>query len=71
MSETKRLMPAPGVKVRRPDGRHLASDGEPVEMSSYWQRRIEAGDVVEVRAPKSAAAAESNQADDGRNRKRG
>lgn len=71
MSETKRLQPAPGIKVRRPDGRHLAAEGEVVEMSSYWQRRLAAGDVVAVSEAKPAAV-EDNAADEGRNnRKRG
>lgn len=48
MSVTKILRPAPGLKVRRPDGRHLAEAGEKVEINSYWLRRVTAGDVVEV-----------------------
>lgn len=57
MNESKVLKPAPGVKVRRPDGarKHLAEAGEEVTMSSYWRRRLAAGDVVEV-APAKAVA---------------
>lgn len=50
MSNQKILRPAEGVKVRHPDGRHLASDGEAVTMTPYWQRRLATGDVVEVNA---------------------
>lgn len=52
---TKTLKPAPGLRVRRPDGALLAADGEPVEMSSYWLRRLADGDVVEVEASAPAA----------------
>lgn len=79
MSATKRLKPAAGLKVRRPDGKHLAETGETVEFTSYWQRRMAAGDVVEVTAVAEDKAAEmplavddSKPADEGRNnRKRG
>lgn len=85
MSATKHLRPAPGLKVRRPDGRHLAEAGETVEFTSYWQRRKAAGDVVEVTeqakpaavtvnhaAEALPAADDSKPADEGRNnRKRG
>jgi hypothetical protein len=55
MSKTQCLRPAAGVKVRRPDGKHLAEAGETVTMNSYWDRRLTAGDVV-VGAPAKAAA---------------
>ena len=64
MSEQKHLRPAEGVKVRRPDGRHLAAEGETVTMTSYWQRRLADGDVVEGTA--AAPAAVEKQAGDGR-----
>lgn len=57
MSEQQVLRPAKGVKVRHPDGRHLAEDGERLTMSSYWQRRLAAGDVVKGAAPAKAVAA--------------
>lgn len=60
------LKPAPGIQVRHPDTRQfLAAEGEEVDLSSYWVRRKNAGDVVEftpakpVAAP--AAAANSNK----------
>lgn len=48
---TKRtIKPAvPGMVVRRPEnGKQLAPQGEPVEWSAYWQRRLSDGDVVDV-----------------------
>lgn len=44
----KTLKPAVGLQVRKPTGSHLAPEGEPVEMTSYWLRRLNDGDVVEV-----------------------
>lgn len=51
----KIIKPAAGLKVRKPDGQHLKNAGEPVELTSYWQRRIIAGDVIET----DAAAADT------------
>ena len=43
------LQPAPGLLIRHPVSKKpLATLGEPVEISSYWQRRITAGDVFVV-----------------------
>lgn len=43
----------PDLVVRRPEnGQKLAAQGEPVEWSAYWQRRLNEGDVTEV--PNSA-----------------
>lgn len=40
-----------GLIVRRPDNaRPLAANGESVEWSAFWQRRLNEGDVVEVAA---------------------
>lgn len=55
MAEIKTLKPAGDADVRRPDGRHLKRDGERVEMTSYWLRRLAAKEVVEVNAAKPAA----------------
>lgn len=55
MSDEKKLKPAPGCNVRKPDRSHLAADGEAVEMSSYWHRRIADGDVIEVEVEKKPA----------------
>lgn len=35
----------PGLLVRKPEGGHLAADGETVTWSTYWQRRLDDGDV--------------------------
>ena len=48
MAETKILKPAGSSKVRRPDFKHLNPEGERVQMTSYWVRRLAAGEVVEV-----------------------
>jgi len=66
MSVLRILRPAEGVKVRHPDGRQLAAEGERVTMSSFWQRRLDAGDVVEVVEAAPAVAAKG--AADGRNK---
>lgn len=55
MADIKILKPVGAGNVRRPDGKHLARDGERVEMTSYWHRRLAAGEVVEVTAAKPAA----------------
>jgi Protein of unknown function (DUF2635) len=55
--ETRVLKPAPGLQVRSPGtGRVLPADGEEVEMSSYWHRRLRDGDVVEVAASRPRAS---------------
>lgn len=51
MTEVKILKPSDGVKVRHPGSLvHLSESGEPVQMNSYWVRRLSGGDVVEVLA---------------------
>jgi hypothetical protein len=42
------IKPAPGLKVRKPDGPLLPEEGATVELTSYWRRRLAAGDVIEV-----------------------
>ncbi|MBI4212048.1 MAG: DUF2635 domain-containing protein [Deltaproteobacteria bacterium] len=45
--EIKFLKPAPGVKIRDPRTKEfLPIDGRRVEMSVYWNRRIQDGTVV-------------------------
>ncbi len=39
------------IKVRKPIGSHLAEDGEEVILDSYWRRRLEDRDVVQVEPP--------------------
>lgn len=45
---TRFIKPAEaGLVVRRPENRKpLAADGEPVEWTSYWQRRLDDGSVI-------------------------
>lgn len=42
------LKPANGIHLRKEDGAILAEAGETVIASSYWMRRLDDGDVVEV-----------------------
>lgn len=44
--QTVTLKPAADVVVRKQDGKPLAAAGESVELNSYWQRRLNDGDVV-------------------------
>lgn len=68
MSELKTLRPAAGKKVRRPDGKHLAESGEAVELNSYWRRRLDAGDVIEVGTREAAPASTTKVAGNGRDK---
>ena len=48
------LKPAPGRIVKFPPGgphaRRLKPEGEELTLTTYWRRRLNAGDVVEVKA---------------------
>lgn len=68
MSETKLLRPAASKKVRRPDGKHLAESGETVELNSYWRRRLDAGDVIEVEDRAAVPASTTKVAGNGRDK---
>lgn len=47
-----RIKPAPGRRVRQPDGTLLPAEGLDLELSSYWRRRRDDGDVtVEAASP--------------------
>lgn len=46
--QTVTLKPAVDALVRKQDGTPLAAAGEPIEINSYWTRRINDGDVVAV-----------------------
>lgn len=50
------LKPAPGRRVRKPDGTPLAGIGETVEGDLYWLRRIADGDVIEIDLPATPAS---------------
>jgi len=45
------LKPHDGRRVRHPDGRLLAEEGEAVTLTPYWNRRIEDGDVQPIERP--------------------
>jgi hypothetical protein len=59
MSDIRLIKPGDGRRVRRPDGRGglLSDAGERVEWNSFWQRRLQDGDVVYVDDPAPAEAA--------------
>lgn len=40
----------PTLKVRKPDGTHLAPGGEDVPDTTYWRRRLKDGDVATIAA---------------------
>lgn len=60
---------APDMKVRKPVNGHLGAQGEWVNRESYWQRRINDGDVVLATPPAEAPAPASAQADAAKPRK--
>lgn len=43
---TKFIKPASDTPVRKPDGSFLGEDGEFVVWSTYWQRRVDDGDII-------------------------
>jgi hypothetical protein len=48
-----KVKPAPGLKVRFPEtGAALPEEGREVPETTYWLRRLRAGDVVIVREEK-------------------
>ena len=57
------IKPAGAQAIRHPGGKPLAQKGERVTWSTYWQRRLNDGDVVAADAPagvgKAAAVAAS------------
>lgn len=48
--ERRTLAPTEGGRVRKPDGTVLAVAGESVVFDTYWKRRLDHGDVIEVGA---------------------
>ncbi|MDP8834514.1 DUF2635 domain-containing protein [Serratia marcescens] len=58
MMKTKSLKPKGDVRVRKPDGTYLATEGESLSLSAYWLRRIAEGDVAvsDLDTPKIEAA---------------
>lgn len=53
------VKPKPGLTVRKPDGSKLQADGERVSRTSFWIRRLQDGDVTEVK--QAAKAAKNHQ----------
>lgn len=48
----ERLKPREGLLVPNPaTGKYLAADGERLELSPYWRRRLAAGEVERVVTP--------------------
>ena len=43
------VKPAKGLTVLKPDGGKLAAEGETVTRNSFWLRRLQDGDVTEVK----------------------
>lgn len=60
MPEKIFLKPATGLRIRMPDkpNRFLSSDGEEVQRSSFWLRRIKDGSVVKNHLPESKSKKE-------------
>jgi hypothetical protein len=48
MPKTMTIKPAHGLRVRTPDGGLLPESGATVERNSYWIRRLDDADVIEV-----------------------
>lgn len=56
------VRPAPGVRVRDPFTRaHLAAGGATVPDTTYWRRRLIAGDVVLAAPAASRAVARARE----------
>ena len=49
MTTQIRIKPGPERRVLMPDGVALPADGATVELDTYWRRRLDDSDVVEVR----------------------
>mgnify|MGYP001793380781 CR=1 FL=1 len=63
MTERVHIRPLRGLKVPNPSrgGRHLADGGERVGLSSYWHRRLRAGEVERIPAQNTAKKAEKKE----------
>lgn len=59
--KTMTIKPAPGLRVRTPDGGLLPESGATVERSSYWIRRLDDGDVIETAGVIETAVAEPTE----------
>lgn len=55
------LKPNEGIKVRDPHtGNYLPEDGAEVELNTYWQRRLNDGDIVEVKPEKKTKSKDND-----------
>jgi len=56
------VVPAKGLTVINPaNNQALPTEGAEVEMTPYWQRRINEGDVVQVAEGKAPAKAKTKE----------
>ena len=53
---TMKVKPNNGLKVRKEDGTHLAKEGETVPRNSFWVRRLNDGDVIDMSPKKKPKA---------------
>ena len=51
------VKPTQGSYLRKPNGQVLSPDGETVTATSYWLRRLDDGDIIEVDAQQPQAVA--------------
>lgn len=51
------MKPKTGCIVRRPDGKLLLPQGASVPNTSFWRRRLKAGDCIACKSPRERAAA--------------
>lgn len=56
MSDTRTVSPVDGRRVRHPGSGKLLETETAVAWTSYWERRVAAGDVKLVEAPKPPQA---------------
>lgn len=57
------VIPAVGLKVRKPDGGVLPAEGEMVLPDSYWSRRLKFGDVTIGESPRKHRKSKSEESD--------
>ncbi len=62
MSKIKLKPSKKGLKVTNPKhGRFLREEGEEVNLTIYWRRRLKCGDVVEVKEEKKKPSKKINK----------
>jgi hypothetical protein len=65
LDQSADAQPGARLKVRKPVGGHLADAGEWQNLDSYWQRRINDGDVEVIEGLTEEAPAAPGAADTG------